>query len=269
MKKILQIARNLYYYRILDIYKKFKAAFFNPRTKSGHFDRIYTCVLEGQAPVVFDVGAFDGRSIERFRKLFPSAYVHSFEPSSHSFAKISAAYAADKSVSLNKKAVGAQANVLTLHYNQKPDTSSILPVDVSHEWTKRRAKEMGILAEDFSIETEEVNVIALDTYIEENKVSSVDILKIDTQGFEVDVLKGALKSIERGVFKFIEIEVLLHGLYQGTDKDILDYESLIVPNGYKIVATSAHIDILENNVLLFDVVYARQDMFDALSASQA
>ena len=35
----------------------------------------------------------------------------------------------------------------------------------------------------------------LDTFLEENKISNVDLLKIDTQGAQTEILKGAEKIL--------------------------------------------------------------------------
>lgn len=53
----------------------------------------------------------------------------------------------------------------------------------------------------------EISIITLDDFIEEKNIQRIDVLKIDTEGFEMNVLKGAKKLIER--FKpilFVEID---------------------------------------------------------------
>jgi hypothetical protein len=37
------------------------------------------------SPTIFDVGAHHGESIKRYKKLFPSAAIHSFEPDVENF----------------------------------------------------------------------------------------------------------------------------------------------------------------------------------------
>ena len=41
-----------------------------------------------------------------------------------------------------------------------------------------------------------VEVVTSDKYIEENAIKSIDLIKIDTEGFEWEVLSGALDTID-------------------------------------------------------------------------
>lgn len=266
MKNIPQIIRNIFYYKIFDKYKKVKGAF-NTRGKTASFDDLYQTSLKDRPAVVIDVGAYNGKSIARYKQALNLTSIHSFEPSAENYKLISADYEQDPIVTLNKKALGRENATLVLNYNHKPDTSSILPVDENHAWTQRRAKEMGVAPEQFIAKTEEVEVIPLDDYIQAQALKNVDILKIDTQGFELEVLSGAQDSIRNGVFKFIEIEVILHGVYKGVSKNLSDVEALLLPHNYKLIATSNALNILHDQSLSFDCVYVRQDIFDALSES--
>lgn len=265
MKNIPQIIRNIYYYKIVDRYKRIRQAFQPKQSKGSAFDRIYQDYTQS-SPIILDVGAFNGKSIRRFRHIFPSCSVHSFEPSSGNFNKLSDSYGDAPNTYINHAAVGSAKSKLKLNYNKKPDTSSLLSIDTDHGWTQRRAKEMGVAADDFQVMAEEVDVLALDGYIAQKNIEQVDLLKIDTQGYELEVLKGAARSIKDNLFHFIEIEIILHGIYQGTDKNISDIEALLVPYGYKLIATSSHLNITEDNSLVFDAVYARADLFQTITS---
>ena len=48
--------------------------------KSVTFDDINKIQIEKTNPIIFDVGANEGQSIERFQNLFPESFIHSFEP---------------------------------------------------------------------------------------------------------------------------------------------------------------------------------------------
>jgi FkbM family methyltransferase len=63
-----------------------------------------------------------------------------------------------------------------------------------------------------------VPVITLDSYFTENlkgKVESLDLLKIDTEGYEYEVLMGAQQTIFELKPKFIQIEFNWHQLFRG------------------------------------------------------
>lgn len=52
----------------------------------------------------------------------------------------------------------------------------------------------------------EVDCIKLDDFIQENGIEKINFVKIDTEGHELSVLKGASESIAAGIFDFLQIE---------------------------------------------------------------
>ena len=63
-----------------------------------------------------------------------------------------------------------------------------------------------------------VKIVKLDYYVEYYNIKNIDILKIDTQGYELNVLKGAIKTLKSKIVKFIEIEITLENIYVGNPK---------------------------------------------------
>lgn len=59
-----------------------------------------------------------------------------------------------------------------------------------------------------------LNGDTLDSVLEQNRVADVDFLKIDTQGTELDILRGAERTLSKHVFG-IEIEAEFVELYKG------------------------------------------------------
>ena len=49
-----------------------------------------------------------------------------------------------------------------------------------------------------------INVISLDYYIKKNNIEIIDILKIDTEGFEFEVLKGLKENFNKINFIYFE-----------------------------------------------------------------
>ena len=53
-----------------------------------------------------------------------------------------------------------------------------------------------ILASKDILKDQEVNIISIDEYCETNSISKIDLLKIDTQGYEEQVLSGCYNLIK-------------------------------------------------------------------------
>ena len=50
------------------------------------FDQIYKKIKSN--PIIFDIGANQGQSIERFKKIFNNPIIHAFEPVDFEFKKL-------------------------------------------------------------------------------------------------------------------------------------------------------------------------------------
>lgn len=262
-KNIPTIIRNIYYYKVKDNFEKIKSLFSN-KGKGDEFDKIYKKYINNNKPIIFDVGAYNGKSIVRFKKILCQSAIHSFEPSSENYQLLSSNFGNEPSITLNNVAVGPEKGKIELKVNAKKDTSSVFSIDQNHKWAERRCAETGVSIDKFLIETEIVNVVTLDEYIQNKNIERIDILKIDTQGFELGVLNGSQESIKAGIFDFIEIEILLQGIYTGAEKNILDIEKLLIPNDYKLVTISSKFNLDITKTICFDAVYVKKSIYDKI-----
>lgn len=64
-------------------------------------------------------------------------------------------------------------------------------------------------------ETKQVPTIRLDTFCQQNSVSNIDLLKLDTQGFELHILRGAERLLKSKSIRLIYLEVHFVPLYEG------------------------------------------------------
>lgn len=77
---------------------------------------------------------------------------------------------------------------------------------------------------------QEVNTVTLDEFIQANNIHHIDLVKIDVEGFEQEVLNGALNAIKKCKVNFIQIEMNWHQLLGGNS---LFYFSELLPD-YKV-----------------------------------
>ena len=78
----------------------------------------------------------------------------------------------------------------------------------------------------------EVNIISLKNYLIDNKIKKIDLLKIDTEGFEFDVLSGLEEEIKN--VKFIFFEHHYDDMYKKNYK-YSNVSKLLKENNFKIL----------------------------------
>jgi FkbM family methyltransferase len=149
----------------------------------------------GTNSVLFDVGANHGQSIKRFRRRFNGAKIHAFEPSPINFAKLQMSTQDDPLLRLNNFALGAKSAALEFQQNTHSDMSSFLSPGKEH-WG-------GIN----NVTT--VQVETLHNYCQRNSISKIDLLKIDTQGYDLEVLRGAKQMLSEHRIRSLLIEITL------------------------------------------------------------
>ncbi len=181
------------------------------------------------AKVIFDVGANLGNhTIYWWEKLSPDV-IYSFEPYLPSFERLKSNIEKNgiKSVRTINKGVGERKGRASV---QSFDDSNYGATSLKYE-------------DELSSGT--IEIIDLDSFVGENNINSVDFIKIDVEGFELSVIKGMEKILDRHK-PDLWIEV-------GTEtfKQIFD---ILIPLGYVIS------DIEGFNVLLLNE--CRHDKID-------
>ena len=76
-----------------------------------------------------------------------------------------------------------------------------------------------------------VKVISLKNFCETNKIRSIDFLKIDVEGYEYDVLRGA-KTLLKNI-NFIMIEIQKNDMYQNYSKEKI--EKFLIKNNFRLI----------------------------------
>ncbi|MFT7160305.1 MAG: FkbM family methyltransferase [Bacteroidia bacterium] len=144
--------------------------------------------------IIFDVGANVGQSIKGFKKLFPESTIYSFEPIKDTYQKLlSTAVLYTKVITENFALGSFEGNIDVSIYDEKDSVlNSLIQTSMNHN--KDATKES-------------IKQTSLDKYCERNKIEIIDLLKIDTEGYELEVLKGALKTIKNNKIKLILCEV--------------------------------------------------------------
>ena len=180
--------------------------------------------INGEAATILDVGAAGGEMVEQYRTLFPRAMIHAFEPDPNSIRLLEGRFGEDKQVKLNQVAVTESAGQVTMNVNLLPATNSLLPTDPRGDglWGDRLLETQATI---------EVPSITLDDYCRSHEIDSVDILKLDIQGYELNALRGARSMLEGGRVKLVYMEIILAPSYVG-QPNFEDYLAFFRSMGY-------------------------------------
>jgi FkbM family methyltransferase len=155
----------------------------------------------GERPMMFDVGANEGQTVETIKVNWPGAVIHAFEPGPETFARLQRHAARFEGVTLNRAAVGGAAGTLPLIENSQSEMSSFLPLGPSGWGTELRRTP--------------VPVVTLDDYCASKGIDVIDVLKCDTQGYEMEVFRGADRLMTEGRVRLVYFEVTFRDLYHG------------------------------------------------------
>jgi len=157
--------------------------------------------------IIFDVGANTGRAARFYLKHFPRATVYSFEPFQQSFEALRADGRL-ASVKAFNVALGSKSEEAMLHSFEGSELNSLLALDPKAS--------MFLDADRLESRREvSVRVSTLDDFCEEHSIRRIDILKIDTQGYDLEVLRGARDLLASKRVRVIQVEANFVSLYCG------------------------------------------------------
>lgn len=196
--------------------------------------------------VVFDIGAATGAYGKELRDFGYTGTIVSFEPLTEAFAKLSLACVNDARWHAHHCALGSTSETATINVASNSDSSSLLPLAARHV---QAAPQVGY------VDTQLVNVKRLDdlatAYV---KPASRAYLKLDTQGFEKEVLSGGAETLRLAAG--LQLELSFTPLYEGgmvADEAI----SMAYDAGFHLVGMEPGFADANGQVLQADGVFFR------------
>jgi FkbM family methyltransferase len=148
--------------------------------------------------MVVDVGANEGQFAANLRTIGYRGRIYSFEPSALAHARLIDAASGDAAWKIGPRvACGSEAVAGYLNVSNNSVSSSILHMTTLHE-DAAPGSSVGRM--------EEIEIVPLDCVMTEESVKEAAILlKIDTQGYELEVLRGAPRTLGRTNVVLVEL----------------------------------------------------------------
>lgn len=181
--------------------------------------------------LVFDVGANTGGYALELRQQGYRGRIVSFEPLSSAFAELARRASSDSNWEALHTALGAHNETTTIHVAQNSESSSILDMLPRHE----EAYPQSAYVDEEEIEVRTPDSIFDDYYQPGDRV----YLKMDTQGYEQQVLAGATASLDR--ITGLQLEMSLVPLYAG-ERLFADMVNHLQARGFVLMSIAPTID---------------------------
>jgi FkbM family methyltransferase len=166
---------------------------------------LYQFLASRDIDIVLDVGANIGQFAMQLRESGYTGLIISFEPVFAVFEQLRENCKDDPLWEARNYALGAETGNLQINVSKYSVFSSILNQTAKAIDFDERAKIASI---------EKIKVVALDDFFVSEFAEKSIFMKIDTQGFEQHVLRGALQSLRQ--IKGIQLEIPVVHLYENT-----------------------------------------------------
>ncbi|NER29572.1 MAG: FkbM family methyltransferase [Symploca sp. SIO1C4] len=157
-------------------------------------DDLKSLIKENKLEVIFDVGANIGQTSQELINYFPDSYIYAFEPVPSTFKELLRNTNNFKNIKPINIAFGDQIDRL-------PITTDFLSVYNTFLIDKKQKKSSNEVEE-----TTLVDVETIDNFRQRNNIDQVNLVKIDTEGYEINVLKGAEISLKEQKIDYIFAE---------------------------------------------------------------
>jgi FkbM family methyltransferase len=162
--------------------------------------------------VVLDVGANIGQSSLEYAREFPNAKIHAFEPIEDNYRRLK--LIEHPKLIVNKYAMGESPGRVKIFLSNSSQRHSSVVISDPNRFEK-------------------VEMTTVDRYCTERSIDRIGFLKVDTEGADLAVLKGAKTFLGRSAIDFIQVETSFYRKCGHVFvSDFLDY---LAPFGYNVL----------------------------------
>lgn len=173
---------------------------------------------------IIDVGSNSGQFSKVATYIYPKAQIDAFEPLPNLYPKIEKLFAPNKNITTHNLALGNEVGSIKFNKNKYGHISSIL--EISEENIHYPKQENDLIQIDVAIKTLD-HIFASPS----SKNLGKTLLKLDVQGYELEVLKGGTETLKK--VDYIIIEANLEKLYKN-QPTFTEMNTFLMSKGYEL-----------------------------------
>lgn len=159
--------------------------------------------------IILDIGGGIGASLNLYNKLFPKNKIIVFEPILDNYKSIKSKFANFSNIEVCNIAVGNENSKKQINVANRITSSSLFPLAAEPDSNFYNEKSLG------QNRIESIEIVRLDDFLVKYP-NEIGIMKIDVQGYEMNVLQGAELILKRT--NIVLLEVNNHDVYAGAPK---------------------------------------------------
>jgi FkbM family methyltransferase len=207
--------------------------------KAFNREKTLKLLINNDKPVIMDVGANVGDSITEFLEWWPKAKIHAFEPQKECWPFLDTIAQEFDDVHVNRFALGSEDadEAAFFTHDLTSGQSGFSKINVE----SRDSINLSNLREESPQKIKEyastlnhqrnVGMCRAESYIRDHKIIDIDLLKLDTQGYEPEVLKGMGASLS--YVSVVITELMFYDFYERS-LSFSDIEQYLLPAGFRL-----------------------------------
>ena len=146
--------------------------------------------------VVIDIGSHKGEYIRSIIKNFFIEKIYSFEPNIEIFEILKKNFQNEKKIVIKNCGITQEEVFINFNKNLESSSSTINKLNENSKYFKKKYLLLNFLNLKKVSEKIKIKVIRLENYLKKEKIKKIEILKIDTEGYEYQVLKSLGDNIK-------------------------------------------------------------------------
>jgi FkbM family methyltransferase len=166
--------------------------------------------IQKNIDVLIDVGAHHGDTISEFLKIFMIKKIYAFEPSKQNFEKlIKKTQKIEKcnpvKIKVYQFGLGEKNDIMQLTEITDGVSNTFNNLNMNSKYLKKKKFITTLFGiKKFVQDKVPTKIIPLKEFIDQEKIDKIDFIKIDTEGFEFNILLGLEKDIKKVQFILFE-----------------------------------------------------------------